>query len=446
MAKKDDNNENNIEETKEAFKDFMKDNFDVDINLDDLPDSADVEKAESQENPVEKTEKSETETAAETALPAEEGEPAKKKGKRAKKVSVKDLGEDAQILPIEDFLPPKLNIIPMAGHPMFPGIFTPIMINSGDDTKTIENAYEGDGFIGLVMLKDDDPKDGDKAPTIKDLYTVGTVARIVRKINLPDGGLNIFISSIKRFKIRKTLNAQGPIVAAVEYLEDEEFDTFEVKALTRALISEMKEISENNPLFSEEMRLNMVNIDNPGKIADFVASVLNVDKEEQQKVLEETNVRARMEQVLVYIKKDQDLLRIQKKIQNELNENFEKNQREYFLREEMKMIQDELGVGEDGSDYQKFKARIADFEFEGEILETVENELEKFKLPNILSHAIIWNLSALCRGRTSQKKIMIWQRLRRFWNETTTVLMMSKSESWNISLSENSRTTTKVQL
>ncbi|MBR0099527.1 MAG: LON peptidase substrate-binding domain-containing protein, partial [Treponema sp.] len=358
----------------------MKDNFDVDINLDDLPDSADVEKAESQENPVEKTEKSETETAAETALPAEEGEPAKKKGKRAKKVSVKDLGEDAQILPIEDFLPPKLNIIPMAGHPMFPGIFTPIMINSGDDTKTIENAYEGDGFIGLVMLKDDDPKDGDKAPTIKDLYTVGTVARIVRKINLPDGGLNIFISSIKRFKIRKTLNAQGPIVAAVEYLEDEEFDTFEVKALTRALISEMKEISENNPLFSEEMRLNMVNIDNPGKIADFVASVLNVDKEEQQKVLEETNVRARMEQVLVYIKKDQDLLRIQKKIQNELNENFEKNQREYFLREEMKMIQDELGVGEDGSDYQKFKARIADFEFEGEILETVENELEKFKL------------------------------------------------------------------
>ena len=367
MAKKDDNNETNIEETKEAFKDFMKDNFDVDINVEDLQEPAESEAKENTEQ-------------TEAAPVAEEADSSKKRSKRKKKVSVKDLGEDAQILPIEDFLPPKLSIIPVAGRPMFPGIFTPVMINSGEDTKTVESAYEGDGFIGLVLLKDDDSKDGDKAPSISDLYTVGTVARIIKKINLPDGGVNIFISTIKRFKIRKTLNASGPIVAAVEYLEDEEFDTFEVKALTRALISEMKEISENNPLFSEEMRLNMVNIDNPGKIADFVASVLNVEKAEQQKVLEETNVRARMEQVLVYIKKDQDLLRIQKKIQNELNENFEKNQREYFLREEMKMIQDELGVGEDGSDYQKFKARIADFEFEGEILEAVENELEKFKL------------------------------------------------------------------
>ncbi|MBQ9909604.1 MAG: LON peptidase substrate-binding domain-containing protein, partial [Treponema sp.] len=258
----------------------MKDNFDVDINVDETSDSSETpEKAEN-------AEKSSEESVAQDASPVDSG---KKRGKRAKKVSVKDLGEDAQIVPIEDFLPPKLSIIPVSGRPMFPGIFTPVMINSGADTRTIESAYEGDGFIGLVLLKDDELKDGEKTPQIKDLYTVGTVARIIKKINLPDGGVNIFISTIKRFKIRKTLSPSNPIVAAVEYLEDEEFDTFEVKALTRALISEMKEISENNPLFSEEMRLNMVNIDNPGKIADFVASVLNVEKADQQKVLEETN-------------------------------------------------------------------------------------------------------------------------------------------------------------
>ena len=367
----DDNNEDiDFEGVKDAFKDFMKDNFDVDI---ELPSDSPQDSPEANENDGQEPEK--TQEKNESA-----SEPEKKSSPKKENVSIKELGEDASIMPIEDFLPPKLNIIPIAGRPMFPGIFTPVMINSGDDTKTIEKAYEGDGFIGLVMLKDSEPKDGDKAPSINDLYSIGTVARIVRKINLPDGGVNIFISTIKRFKIRKALSQSNPIVAAVEYLEEEEFDTFEVKALTRALISEMKEISENNPLFSEEMRLNMVNIDNPGRIADFVASILNVEREDQQKVLEEINVRARMEQVLVYIKKDQDLLRIQKKIQNELNENFEKNQREYFLREEMKMIQDELGVGEDGSDYQKFKARIADFEFEGEILESIENELEKFKL------------------------------------------------------------------
>ncbi len=281
------------------------------------------------------------------------------------------------IIATDQILPNKLTIIPLSGRPIFPGIFTPLMISSADDVKVVEEAYEKEGFIGIVMLKNDS-----EVPSIDDLYRVGTVARIIKKVNLPDGGVNIFISTQKRFKIRKTLHKSAPIATAVEYLEDEEADTFEVKALTRALISEMKEVSENNPLFSEEMRLNMVNIDNPGKIADFIASILNVDKKEQQKILETVNVRQRMEQVLVFIKKEQEVLKVQKKIQNELNEKIEKNQREYFLREEMKSIQEELGETLEGNatDYQKFKKKIEEYHFEGEIKETVESELAKFSL------------------------------------------------------------------
>ena len=281
------------------------------------------------------------------------------------------------IIATDQILPNKLTIIPLSGRPIFPGIFTPLMISSADDVKVVEEAYEKEGFIGIVMLKNDS-----EVPSIDDLYRVGTVARIIKKVNLPDGGINIFISTQKRFKIRKALHKSAPIATAVEYLEDEEADTFEVKALTRALISEMKEVSENNPLFSEEMRLNMVNIDNPGKIADFIASILNVDKKEQQKILETINVRQRMEQVLVFIKKEQEVLKVQKKIQNELNEKIEKNQREYFLREEMKSIQEELGETLEGNatDYQKFKKKIEEYHFEGEIKETVESELAKFSL------------------------------------------------------------------
>ena len=281
------------------------------------------------------------------------------------------------IIPTEQILPSKLTIIPLQGRPIFPGIFTPLMINSQDDVKVVEDAYENDGFIGIVMVKKDED-----ASSVADLCRVGTAARIIKKMNLPDGGVNIFISTVKRFKIRKTLHNAAPMAVAVEYLDDEEADTFEVKALTRALISEMKEVSENNPLFSEEMRLNMVNIDNPGKVADFIASILNVDKEEQQKILETINVRQRMEQVLVFIKKEQELLKVQKKIQKELNEKIEKNQREYFLREEMKEIQEELGETPDGNDtdYQKFKKKIAEFNFEGEIKETVESELSKLSM------------------------------------------------------------------
>jgi len=282
-----------------------------------------------------------------------------------------------QIIPIDQLLPPKLYLVALMGRPIFPGIFTPIMIGNPADVKVVEDANSADGLIGLVMLQNETD-----APAITDLYTVGTVAKIVKKINLPDGGVNIFISTLKRFKIKKTLNPSNPIVAAVDYLEDEEDNTSEVKALTRALISEMKQISENNPLFSEEMRLNMINIDHPGKIADFIASILNIDKAEQQKILEVLNVRKRMEQVLVFIKKEQELLRIQKKIQREINEKIEKSQRDYFLKEELKAIKSELGMTTDAksSDYQRFKEKFESFKFEGEVKEAVDLEMEKFSL------------------------------------------------------------------
>lgn len=290
---------------------------------------------------------------------------------------MKDNNDSISIVPSHKMLPETLMLIPLSGRPIFPGIFTPLMINASEDIKIIEKANEEDSYIGIVMLKNDC-----ETPTVNDLYRVGTAARIIKKMNLPDGGINIFVSTVKRFKIRKTLNLSSPMAAAVEYIDDEEADTFEVKALTRALISEMKEVSENNPLFSEEMRMNMVNIDNPGKIADFIASILNVEKEEQQKILETINVRQRMEKVLVFIKKEQELLKVQKKIQAEINEKVEKNQREYFLREEMRSIQEELGENANGcaTDYQKFKTKIEEFEFEGEIKEVVESELEKFYL------------------------------------------------------------------
>jgi ATP-dependent Lon protease len=283
------------------------------------------------------------------------------------------------------------------GRPIFPGIFTPIMIGNPPDVKVVEDAVAGDAFIGMVMLLNET-----ESPAAADLHSVGTAAKIVKKINLPDGGVNIFISTLKRFRIKKVLHPNNPIVAAVEYLEDEEDSTSEVKALTRALISEMKQISENNPLFSEEMRLNMINIDHPGKIADFIASILNIERGEQQKILEILNVRKRMEQVLVFIKKEQELLRIQKKIQKEINEKIEKSQREYFLREELKAIKSELGMTTDAksSEHQRFKEKFDSFKFEGEVKETVEQELEKFSLmePNSAEFIVTRNYLDVIAG------------------------------------------------
>ncbi len=204
-------------------------------------------------------------------------------------------------------MPTRLLVFPMRGRPVFPGIFTPMMVTEESDLKVIQESLQADSYIGLVLAKEEEPTDH----TADDLYEVGTVARIVKKINLPDGGLNVFVQTLKRFRIKKVLKRADPIVVASEQLEDLDIEGDEVKALTRSLIGEMKQVSENNPMFSEEMRLNMVNIDQPGKIADFITSILNVDRTEQQEILETLSVRERMEKVLIFIKKEQELMRIQ---------------------------------------------------------------------------------------------------------------------------------------
>ena len=232
---------------------------------------------------------------------------------------------NGQIVPMDQVLPNKLTLIPLLHKPVFPGIFLPIMLVNQQDIDAAEKVLNEGGIIGLVLTRSEDVRN----PTGSDLYRVGTVGKIVKKINLPDGGINIFISTLKRFKIKKILSRENPIVAAVEYLETVVDDTDVVKALARSLIGEMKQILENNPLYTEEMRLSMVNIDHPGKIADFIASILNTSREEQQDILESLDVKERMEKVLLFIKKEQELLRLQKKIQQQINEKIEKSQREY---------------------------------------------------------------------------------------------------------------------
>ncbi|MCQ2576968.1 MAG: endopeptidase La [Treponema sp.] len=287
-------------------------------------------------------------------------------------------------------LPKNLFVLPLQGRPIFPGIFTPIFISEGPDSQTVEKAMERDSYIAMVATKKTS-----EAVNADDLYTFGTVAKIMKKNKLPDGGYSIFVSTIKRFKIKKYISKAQPISATVEFIEDKNAGSRKVKALMRILVNEMKEVADNNPLFTEDMRINMLQADNPGKIADFVSSVLNLKKDELEKILETADVEVRLEKLLVHVRKELELVRLQKKVVNELNENIARNQREHFLRAEMKAIQDELGSDLEGNltEYQKFKNKIDEFHFEGEIKETVEGELEKLKLmdPNSSEYMVTRN-------------------------------------------------------
>jgi len=284
-----------------------------------------------------------------------------------------------QVIAAAEALPEYIYLVPLQGKPIFPGIFTPIMISGAEDIAVIDKAIETHKVIGLILTNNPEIN----SPGPNELYKVGTAAKIVKRINLPDGGINIFISTLKRFRISKIRGETSPFSAVVKYLNDIcNPKDIELKALTRALLFEMKQISENNPLFTEEMRLNMVNIDDPGKIADFIISILNVARNKQQEILETLDVKKRLGMVLVYIKKEHELSKIQKRIAEEINEKIEKNQRDYFLREELKAIKKELGEPTDArsSEYQKFKEALTKFNFTGEIAEQVERELDKFQV------------------------------------------------------------------
>lgn len=295
------------------------------------------------------------------------------------------------ILPVNQILPHHLFIIPLTGNPIFPGIFTPLVIEAEDDIAVVEAALERDSLIGLVLTKDTE-KDGYDPDN---LYRIGTVAKIVKKINLPDGGLNIFISTLKRFEIKRFVTEETPLSAVVNYLDSTHSNSDEIKALTRSLLIEMKQLSKANPLFTEEMRLNMVNIDEPGKIADFITSIMNIDRNEQQKIIETLDVRDRLEQVFVFIKKEEDLMKLQQKIQNRINKKIEKNQREYFLREELKAIQQELGIADDpkAKAYEHFRKLIATLPMNQEAHDQALRELDKYQFldPNSAESSVTRN-------------------------------------------------------
>jgi ATP-dependent Lon protease len=282
------------------------------------------------------------------------------------------------LVSMDKVLPPKVLVIPMKSRPVFPGIFMPLIIEGEKYKHTVEKALEVDGFIGLILLVNPEIDDVDEAS----FYRVGTVGKIIKKINLPDGKVNIFVNTLKRFEIKKYLSFDPYITVAIRDIEEPVKADNEIKALVRALYSEIKDVSEDNPFFTEEIKLNMANLDGAEKVADFVASILNIDREEQQGVLEIFDVKKRIEKVLTLLHKEKELLKLQKKIQDQITEKVTKQQREFFLKEQLKAIKQELGLEIDArnKEYNKFKEILDGLKLEDEVRDKSYEELEKLGL------------------------------------------------------------------
>jgi len=281
------------------------------------------------------------------------------------------------LIALEDTLPTEVFLIPLKSRPVFPGIITPLVIPPGRFVPSVEESLQRDRYLALVALRKDDSQEDSE----NNIFSVGVICRILKKINLPDGGVNILVNTIRRFRIEKIISSHPFLVASVSYPE-EELGTSKniIKAMMRSLIILTKELAQNNPLFTEDMKLTMMNVDEPGKMADFVCSILNLEKEDYQSVIESFQIGERMEKVLLYLKKEIELITLQRKIQEQINEKIDKQQRQYFLREQLKAIQNELGLTNEKGirKYEDLIIRLKNAEVQKDIITEVSREVEKF--------------------------------------------------------------------
>jgi len=274
-----------------------------------------------------------------------------------------------------------LPILPSRGVVVFPFMMTPLVVSDQRYAKLIDEALMGGKTIGLFAQKDPDTE----SPGPKDLYDMGCAGQIVKMLRFPDGSVRFLVQGQARVRLGKVIRTDPYIVAEVIPAEkDTEPDTeekaVEIEALVRNLNEQIKAIVSLAPYLSEELQVSAMNTDDPSKLADLIASSLNLTTAEKQEILETIPLRERLSLVTRRINKEVEVLELSRKIQSEAAHEMGKSQREYILREQLKVIQKELGEGDERQrEFDEYKEKIAKAGMSKLAKEAAEKELDRLQ-------------------------------------------------------------------
>ena len=280
-----------------------------------------------------------------------------------------------------EILPKFLPIIPLKMRPTFPGILIPLVVKGADKIAAIQKVMgQGDRTIGLVLVKD---SEGEESPD--NLHRVGVASKILQVVHADDENAHLMLNNLERFIIDDVVTTEEGMVGRVTYHHSAELSVNpELQAYSLAVISTLKELIQLNPLFSEATKLflNRSSMDDPGRLADFAANLTSAEGQELQQVLETFDVRHRIDRVLVLLKKELEVYRLQSKITKQIEDKISAQQREFFLREQLKMIKKELGLEKEGktTEIEKFEERLQGLTLNEEAKKAVEEEMEKLQL------------------------------------------------------------------
>ncbi|MEP7165483.1 MAG: endopeptidase La [Ferruginibacter sp.] len=244
--------------------------------------------------------------------------------------------ENGEGQPIPDTLP----ILPLRNTVLFPGVVIPITVGRDKSIKAVTDAYKADKLVGVVAQKDSNIEE----PTVSDLEDVGTVAKIVKLIKMPDGGTTIIIQGRRRFKIDEIISEDPYFKAKIRILEDESSsDDPDFKAMVGSIKDLAGQIVGLSPNLPSEAAIILKNIENPSFLIHFVSSNLNSDLKQKQKLLEISNLKARAELLMNLMHTELQYAELKNKVTSKTRAELDKQQREYFLQQQMKAIKDELG-------------------------------------------------------------------------------------------------------
>ncbi len=283
------------------------------------------------------------------------------------------------ILP-DQVLPQHLFTIPILGPVLYPTLIIPIVVWHPKAIATVEELLaRKQSHLGLLVSKEDSINEN---PEFKDLFSFGIAVKVLKRVKLPDGSIQLLVQGLRRFKTKQVISNALMLVIEPEYFVDDHPEkSLEIDALTRSIINHVKELSETHPFFTEEMKLALINAPHSGVVADIVAFALGLTKVDAQGFLETIDVKARFEKLLFYLKREQDVATVQRKINDEVNLKISTLQREFFLKEQLKLIKKELGMEEEGKDKnaRTFHERIEAAKMSEDVKKVALTELEKFE-------------------------------------------------------------------
>lgn len=279
------------------------------------------------------------------------------------------------------FIPAELPILPLRGTVAYPDLVMPLIVGRDRSIRLVDEANAGDKMIGIITQKNPDIED----PGIDDLYMIGTVATIMKMVKMVDGSQRIVVQGICRFKLVEFTTSEPHLRAKILPIFEEYQKDIEIDAMYINLKNLYKKAVEMAPYLSSELSQIASQMENPGNLVDLIGSTINIGVAEKQEILEKIDLKERLKKVTILLNREVETLELSSRIQSHVKEGIDKTQREYYLREQLKAIQKELGETDDKmSEMDEIRKKILEARMPPDVQKIAEKELDRLsKMSNM---------------------------------------------------------------